>query len=314
VAETQVRRRRVRLPIILFVLTCFSTFLAGATGWLPADVLLRGFQAEGVGPIGLPRLSYDATPVRAALYAHWREGLLYMGCVLAILLTHEMGHFVMTLVYRVRASFPFFIPLPISPIGTMGAVIAMDGRKANRKEIFDIGLAGPLAGLVVAIPILVIGTMQLDFTTPAEGAFALDLPLIVRMMLSAWHQPGYDPSAGVAVSQVNPLFMAGWVGLLVTGLNMMPVSQLDGGHVTYGLLGRGAHWLARAFMLAVFGYMTYAGNPTWIVMAVLVLLMGTDHPPTSDDSVPLGPVRTIVGWLSLLIPVLCFAPGALRAI
>jgi membrane-associated protease RseP (regulator of RpoE activity) len=122
---------------------------------------------------------------------------------------------------------------------------------------------------------------------------------------------------GIGVNQLNPYFMAGWVGLLVTGLNMMPVSQLDGGHVIYALFGRGAHWLARMFMLGVFIYMgvmlfLYKAPPTWLLMAILVLLMGTDHPPTRDDSVPLGRFRIALGVLSLLIPVFCFAPNLVR--
>ena len=111
--------------------------------------------------------------------------------------------------------------------------------------------------------------------------------------------------------------MAGWVGLLVTGLNMLPVSQLDGGHITYALLGRGAHWLARVFMLVVFIYMSvvavvYRSFPPWVLMAMLVMMMGTDHPPTRDDAVPLGWFRATLGYMSLLIPVFCFAPNLVR--
>lgn len=306
--QSAVYRRRVWLPIILFLLTCVSTFFVGATRWMPTEYLGACF--SGMNAYDPLNFSFDATPLRRVLYSHWDDGLIYMACVIGILLMHEMGHFVMTLVYRVRASFPYFIPLPISPIGTIGAVIAMDGRKANRKEIFDIGLAGPLAGLVVAIPVLVWGTAKLNFDEPPAGGLTVGLPLIVKLLLSYWQTAGYDPELGVAMSQANPFFMAGWVGLLVTGLNMMPVSQLDGGHVTYALLGRWAHWVARIFMLVVFVYMAFF-NFSWVVMVVLVMLMGTDHPPTSDDTVPIGPWRTVLGWLSLLIPVFCFAPRAI---
>jgi len=307
--DSQVRQRRFWLPVFLFVLTCFSTFFVGSMRWAPFEYI--GMSLQGASSYEPPSFDVDMTPIRRQIYSHWRDGLVYMLCVIGILLAHEMGHFVMTLVYRVRSSYPFFIPLPISPIGTMGAVIAMDGRKANRKEIFDIGLAGPLAGLVVAIPILIYGTSVIDFQRPASGVLTVGNPLVIQWMLSYWQNAGYDPSAGVAMSQANPFYMAGWVGLLVTGLNMMPVSQLDGGHVTYALLGRKAHWLARGFMFGVIAYMALTWNTTWLLMAVLVLLMGTDHPPTSDDTVPLGRARTILGWLSLLIPILCFAPRAI---
>jgi Zn-dependent protease len=296
------RPRRVLVPVVLFLLTCGSTFFAGATHWMPD----RFFSFNLFGQAA----------ARLSILEHWREGLIYMGCVLAILLTHEMGHFVMTVVYRVRATLPLFIPLPISAIGTMGAVIAMDGSKADRKQIFDIGLAGPLAGLVVAIPIVWIGTSRLDLSTPPEG-IEFGLPLAVQWMVHSLHPEVYRPNMAIGVNQLNPYFMAGWVGLLVTGLNMMPVSQLDGGHVTYALFGRRAHWLARGFMLVVFLYMgamlwLYQMPPAWLLMAFLVLLIGTDHPPTRDDSVRLGWFRIVVGALSLLIPVFCFAPNPFR--
>jgi Zn-dependent protease len=299
------RPRRVLLPLILFLLTCVSTFFVGATHWMPERFF--GFFSSNL---------FVQAAARLSILEHWRDGLIYMGCVLAILLTHEMGHFVMTIVYRVRATLPLFIPLPISPIGTMGAVIAMDGSKADRKQIFDIGLAGPLAGLVVAIPIVWIGIAQLDLSTPPEGT-EFGLPLAVQWLLRYLHPDVYRPNMAIGVNQLNPYFMAGWVGLLVTGLNMMPVSQLDGGHVTYALFGRRAHWIARLFMLVVFLYMgvmfwLYQMPPAWLLMAFLVLLIGTDHPPTRDDSVRLGWFRIVLGALSLLIPVFCFAPNLIR--
>jgi membrane-associated protease RseP (regulator of RpoE activity) len=130
-----------------------------------------------------------------------------------------------------------------------------------------------------------------------------------------WVHPGsYDPEVGVPLGMVNPYLMAGWVGLLVTGLNMMPVSQLDGGHVLYALFGRTAHWLARAFMLVVFLYMgltyaLYGIMPFFVLMAMLVLFIGIDHPPTSDDTVRLGWFRFVLGAASLLIPIFCFVPN-----
>ncbi len=299
-------QRRWGVPLILFVLTCGSTFFAGATGWMPLRLIMDGW-TDLSGP-------YFQLPARLAMIEHWRDGLIYMGCVLSILLCHEMGHFVMTLMYGVRASLPLFIPFPVSPIGTIGAVIVMGGSQANRKQIFDIGLAGPVAGLLVAIPIIWIGASQLDSIAPEGDEFGL--PLALRWLISVLH-PAVKDTQYIAVNQLNPYFMAGWVGLLVTGLNMLPVSQLDGGHITYALFGRGAHWLARGFMLAVFAYMAivatvYRSVPPWILMAILVMLMGTDHPPTRDDTVPVGWLRTVIGYASLLIPVFCFAPNLVK--
>jgi Zn-dependent protease len=312
-ARPRTFKRRLWLPVMLFVLTCGSTFFSGATGFMPLEYLLLKPFTESLVRAEPHMEALDFRPLRGSIYSHWREGLIYMACVLAILMTHEMGHFVMTLIYRVRASLPYFIPLPFSPIGTMGAVIVMDSRTADRREIFDIGLAGPIAGLIVAVPIMLIGIGRMDLTPPASGQ-GLGLPLALRMGI-AWAHPGqFDVSKGFELAQADPFFMAGWVGLLVTGLNMLPVSQLDGGHVTYALFGRAAHWVARGFMVLAFTYMAvmfmlYSTPPTFMLMAILVLFIGTDHPPTSNDRVPLGWFRTALGYASLLIPVFCLVPS-----
>jgi Zn-dependent protease len=292
------RPRRKLLPLNLFILTCFSTFLAGATQWHPSQFLYEAY------------VSGSFMPLRTAVLMHWHEGLVYTACVLSILFTHEMGHFLATLRYGIPASFPYFIPLPISPIGTMGAVIGMDGMRANRREMFDIGIAGPLAGLLLAVPITWIGVTQLDLNVAASGPYQFDSPLALRWIMDAVQPVGYQPGSMTAHSQLNPYFMAGWVGLLVTGLNMMPVVQLDGGHITYALFGKKAHWIARVFMgVAVIAMVVGAASQGLALMAVLVLFMiGTDHPPTSDDTAQLGLGRIALGVLSLAIPILCFAP------
>lgn len=276
------RRRGWKLPVALFLLTCLSTFWAGAAG----EYVLAIFG-------GLPTIA-------RVLAVHWQDGLIYMITVLAILLAHEMGHFLLTLRYGIPASYPLFIPMPLTPIGTMGAVIAMQGSQADRKQLFDIGIAGPLAGLVVAIPVVVIGILQ----APAKLAptvVTYHNPLGMELLI-AWLRPGVGPY-GV---QMTPLLMAGWVGLLVTGLNMLPVSQLDGGHVAYALLGRRAHVVAKLLVAAAAIYVVVTGNYGWVVMLLLVLLIGVSHPPTRNDRVPLGLGRKILGYASLLIPVLCF--------
>lgn len=285
-------RRRVRLPLILFVVTCFSAFLAGACYFAPDHYLF-----------------FSSRSLREVLLVGWLDGLVYMGAVIAILLSHEMGHFLATVYYRIPASYPMFLPFPVSPIGTLGALIGMDGRQADRKEIYDIGIAGPLAGLVIAIPVLCMGIQQLDLSGTASGPWAVALPPLIQMLLSVFEPAGFNGNeTTIAFSQLNPLFMAGWVGLLVTALNMMPVSQLDGGHILYALTSRWGHWLSRGFMVFAIAYLVFAENVTLILMVTLVLLMGTDHPPTRDDSVRLGWFRTVLGLACLLIPLFCFAP------
>ncbi len=276
-------RRRWALPAILFGTTCLSTFWAGSTHWLP-QFDIENFQQ-----------------VKFLVQANWRDGLLYMAAVMGILLMHEMGHFVQTLRYRVPASLPLFLPLPVL-MGTMGAVIVMDPSKANRRQLFDIGLWGPWAGLVVAIPLIWFG-IKTAAPDPSAVDFPFGTPLIFKLM-TAYVRP--ELASGAVVK--NPFFMAGWVGMLVTGLNMLPVSQLDGGHVIYGLFGSRAKWIARAFIIAAIVFILVTEQYNWIVMLILVLLLGVDHPPTGDDSVPLGPVRWTIGLVSLLIPVFCFTP------
>lgn len=284
-SEPSGRRRRLRRPVVLFVVTCITTYCAGCYHWAP--VIL------GMGD------------VRGILTTNWRDGLLFMACVMGILLLHEMGHFLMTLRHRIPASLPFFIPFPMMITGTMGAVIAMDGRRADRKQLFDIGIAGPLAGLVLAIPVTIFGILYADYVVPPENAQYMEYgdPLFVRLMIPILR----DLPEG-AVLGANSLLMAGWVGMLVTGLNMMPVSQLDGGHVIHALFGRRSKWIARGFLITVIALMFAFKSTDWILMLVLVMIMGPDHPPTADDSVDIGFGRRVLGFLSLAIPILCFPP------
>jgi membrane-associated protease RseP (regulator of RpoE activity) len=170
--------------------------------------------------------------------------------------------------------------------------------------MFDIGIAGPLAGLVLAIPMVVAGLLIATPSKPDPLDVPMGAPLLIRLLIPVL-RPDLLHGRGI---DLNPLLMAGWVGIFITGLNMMPVSQLDGGHVTYGLFLGGAHLLARIFMLAAVGFVIIAHQYSWILMLFLISAIGVDHPPTADDNVPLGTGRTILGLLSLVIPVFCFTP------
>ena len=296
-------RRRVKLPVTLFVLTCLATFWVAVTDWLPMQAIWHAMENG--------HLLY----VRQLIIRNWDQGLMYMGCVILILLLHELGHFIATIRYRVPASLPIFLPFPINPIGTLGAVIAMQGNSANRKEIFDIGIAGPIAGLVAAVPLTFVGVAQLDLTTVPHGGLGFRLPLLMQWAAEWADVPGYVAAEPIVwINQLNPVFTAAWVGLLITGLNMMPVGQLDGGHITYTLFGRAAHWLARALIVIAVAFMVYYQTPMLIIMVALLLLIGTDHPPTTDDTVPIGPFRWTLGLVSLAIPFLCFPPLVFKII
>jgi len=274
------------MPLILFLATCGSTFFVAASHWEPILTLA------------------DPTLALAAIRANWVWGLEYMAAVLGILLAHEMGHYVQALRYRIPARGPYFIPLPIMLTGTMGAVISMQGARADRKQLFDIGVTGPWAGLIVATPVICLGILRATAAPADASVDQLGDPLIFKL-LTRLLRP--ELPADVML-QMNPPLMAGWVAMLVTGLNMMPVSQLDGGHVIYGLFGRRANIVARVFVMGSIATMIITDYYQWVVMLVLVVLLGVDHPPTRDDDVPLGWPRMALGWASLLIPVFCFTP------
>jgi membrane-associated protease RseP (regulator of RpoE activity) len=295
IAQPTNPRRLHRLAWWLLFATILSTFWAGVGAWVPST------------PFDLAEQQGSLMPVRRALLANWWGGLEFSLGLMAILGAHELGHYVLTILYRVPSTPPLFIPFPFySPIGTMGAVIMMQSGTADRKQIFDIGLAGPLAGLVVAIPVLIFGiTYAQPITYAPNESLILGQPLLVQW-LATWLVPDRAHEfISVANTQASPLLMAGWVGLLVTGLNMMPLGQLDGGHVTFGLLGPKSYWLAIVALLAALGYMVYSQVIIFSLMLVLVVLMGLRHPPSSDDTRTLGLPRQIIGWASLILPVLC---------
>lgn len=294
------RRRRIgRIAIWLAIFTFLSTFWAGATNFAPTAALVDATAATS--------LLY----LRAVLLANWFHGLQFSLALMAILTAHEFGHYLLTIYYRVPSTPPLFIPFPVSSLGTCGAVIAMQGGEADRRQIFDIGLAGPIAGLCVAIPILMYAIghpSKPDFD--AYESMAFGQPLLVQW-LAEWLAPNKASEyMSMVNSQSSPLLMAGWAGLLVTGLNMMPIGQLDGGHVSFGLFGTRSTYVGLVTMALTGTYLLAFGMLTgqmhiFTIMYLLALLMGPRHPPSRDDNRQLGWPRQIIGVLSLSIPILC---------
>jgi membrane-associated protease RseP (regulator of RpoE activity) len=182
----------------------------------------------------------------------------------------------------------------------MGAVIAMRGLQANRRQLFDIGLSGPWAGLVIALPLAILGVREARVDIVHPGLRFGD-PLVFQWLIGLLRR---DVREGWELV-MNPYLMAAWVGLFVTGLNMIPVGQLDGGHVAYAIFGRKAHWLARAMVGLAVGFIVYTGQYGLMLMLGLVVFIGIHHPPTADDRAPLGAFRRVVGLVSLAIPILC---------
>ena len=298
---------RWKLNLVLFLATVASVFLTGAryVGVLPE-------------PSG------------------WREvlrtlptGASFAVPLMAILLTHEFGHYIAARIHRVDASLPFFIPLPhFSPFGTMGAIISMRGRIRSRNALLDIGASGPLAGLVVAIPVLIVGLAH-SRVGPAEAHGVQEgqslLYIALKRLVLGPLPDGQDVFLG-------PMAFAGWTGLFITALNLIPIGQLDGGHIAYALFGLRQNRYARILHLSLLGMFvlnlvrfmipvakehawSHAGQAfgnalPWLVWFVLLQLImrggGQDHPPTEPGE--LSPVRRGIALFSLVLFVLLFMP------
>ncbi len=274
-------RRRMWLPLVLFVATCLSTWWVGAIG-----PVVQMTQQYGLG--------------RGLVYG-LVDGLKYAVPLMTILLCHEMGHFLQARRYGVFASLPYFIPMPFSPIGAFGAVIAMNARVGGRRALFDIGITGPLAGLV---PTLVFCLLGLSWSQYVPGRDQFGDPLLFKWLAVALKGP--IPEGQVIL--VHPMAFAGWVGLLITSLNLFPIGQLDGGHVLYALLRWRARWVATAVLLGAVAAVVYFELWGWSVMLLLVALIGPGHPPTADDAEPLGFCRVLLGCLTLAFIPIGFTP------
>ena len=250
----------------------------------------------------LPVLLFAATCVSTWLVGGYAFSLPLM----ITLLAHELGHFLQARRYGVPASLPYFIPMPPSPIGTMGAVIVMQPGRGDRRALFDIAVTGPLAGLIPAILFSIVGLQRSQIIQMAEQPVGLILgePLFFRLL--AYFTFGPLPE-GQDIA-LHPVAYAGWVGIFITALNLIPIGQLDGGHILYALLLRRAHLVAQALLLAAVIGVVVWGYWGWMLMIVLLMLMGPVHPPTANDHVPLGTGRVILGWASLCFVPLGFTP------
>ncbi len=209
----------------------------------------------------------------------------------------------------VNATLPIFIPMPTF-IGTMGAVIAMEPRRGNAKTVFDIGISGPLAGLVPTIVFLVLGLSwsQCRLLPPDDSTFVFGSPLLVKLIYAGMH--GAVP-AGYYIAY-HPIAFAGWVGLLITSINLVPIGQLDGGHILYGMFRKKAHLISTALLVAAIWASIHFWLPTWWLMLGLITFMGPRHPPTADDSVPLGLWRYVLGFATLAFIIVGFTPEPFR--
>ena len=303
-------KRRQQRAWILFLLTCLSTFFAGRTfegvyfTKSGERVRKRDFRDDnGKTDTKAIQKAYDG----GEIYNKYNNlnGVLYAVAVMGILLAHEMGHYLQARRYGVPATLPFFIPMPISPFGTMGAVILQGAGTADRKAMFDIAITGPIAGLIIAIPVLIAGVKTGRYDQIPEGMKTISYgePLVLEWLAETFLGPrkeGYDLI-------LNPLLFAGWVGIFITSLNLIPIGQLDGGHILFCLIGKRAHDIALIIVGFGAAYCVFV-DWSYVVLIVLLMLMGIKHPPTKNDTVPLGRFRKILGWLTLSFIIIGFTP------
>ena len=240
------------------------------------------------------------------------EGLKFAGALLSILLAHESGHYVACRLYGVDATLPYFIPMPPPFMaGTLGAFIKIKSPIPSRRALFDIGVAGPLAGFLVIIPVACAALLT---STPAPplpaegGVIIFNDPLLLRLLAVPL---GVKNLAGMAP---NPFYFAAWIGLLVTSLNLLPVGQLDGGHAVYSVLGRRTHWYAGRvgflLMLALspLGWLWHGVPSGALYVILLFIMLRMPHPQPLDEGDALGPARNFVALLTLLVFALSFLP------
>ena len=313
---------RLYINIILFIVTLFSIMLMGVD----------------VPPGGAPTIQF----LFQNILSGWPFALSMMG----ILFAHEMGHYIMCRYYKVPATLPYFLPAPlISPLGTLGAFIAMRGIPKNKRVLFDVGIAGPLAGVIIAIPVLFIG-LSLSHLGPIEPAppgsagllegnslFYLFSKYVIfgRLLPEPVSTGGLSPTMywlryfftaqpipfnGLDV-QLHNVALAGWAGLLVTALNLVPVGTLDGGHVAYGLFGEKARrifpvaigaLLALSFLPSLLTLSLGAFNFSWLLWVFILFWLGNVRTQPLDDITPLDGKRRALGFFMLLLFILLFTP------
>ncbi|MBN1154209.1 site-2 protease family protein [candidate division KSB1 bacterium] len=239
----------------------------------------------------------------------YTAGLWYAIAIMTILLAHEMGHYLMCRRYHIRATLPYFIPFPLrdfNPFGTLGAVIKIGERLPTRKSIFDIGVAGPLSGLFFTIPILLLGlklSSLVETNTLDPGMFHLGESFLFAQfskLMIGEIPDGYE-------ILLHPLAYAGWVGLFVTALNLLPIGQLDGGHVMYALFGNKSSKIVK-YILALFAIYSAIFYWGWTIFIILIISIGYRHPPAVYNNTTIDTKRKIIGYATLLIFIISFTP------
>ncbi len=277
------RFARTQVNLILLLVTVLTTtFFGGAWNW--ADYSGKPFlSAESIG----------------------FGSLFFTVPLLTILGSHEMGHYLVAKRYKVQASLPFFLP-SVPPLGTFGAFISMRDPIPNRRALLDIGVSGPLVGFAIAIPVTLAG-LALSAASPANGLTLAGQaqPSLLFRALSL-----FFPLPDVLIAHPHPLAFAGWVGLFVTAINLLPAGQLDGGHVARALFGRNQFYVSWAAVLTLFALTVFPppGYPGWFLFGFLILVLGVRHPPPLNDLTRLDSRRKLIGIAAVVILIVTFVP------
>lgn len=281
--------RKPTTNLILFAITLLTTTMAGA--------YMAGVDHPLLSPSGLI------------------SGLTFSVPLMAILLFHELGHYFTARRNNVNVTLPFFIPAPFPSvfiIGTFGAFIRMKSPPRSRRIMFDVGAAGPWAGMLLAVPAVIIGLRHSEIAPLDHGGGGLELGnSLLFLGLARWIL-GVDPNS--VTINLHPIAFAGWIGLFVTTLNLLPVGQLDGGHVVYALFGRRHRGISRFFVIScvlmvvvpwLLGWSFWTG---WLLWAVLLVFLGLGHPAAMDTDTPLDPRRRVAAWLTIVLFAITFSP------
>lgn len=299
VPPPQVHRTRPVLAGLLFAATFVTTTTMGAL-----------FQLEGgsVAPdLPLLRVVAEVWSEPALL----RPGLLYAFAVLTILLSHELGHYIACRLYGLPATLPYFLPSPLA-LGTLGAFIRILAPLRSKRELFDVGVAGPLAGFVVLLPFLAYGVAHSEVSPMPpiaelpDEVLSFGSSLLFDLAIRFFHGPVGEE----LMIDLHPFALAAWVGLFATALNLLPIGQLDGGHILYAVLGPAQRRLALPLLaLLALGGLLWRG---WWLWFVILLVLGFHHPPVWDEQTPLDGRRKLLALVALLILALTFMPVPLR--
>lgn len=280
------------LNLLLFLATIVTTLIAGAY-WFRWEQLITDI-------LNISTVA-DALPFIVQVFL---DGWPFTLALLAILGCHELGHYIAARLHGVRATLPYFIPF--IGLGTLGAFISIKSPMKDRKVLFDIGLAGPVAGFIVALPLMVIGLLLSTETVPIwvneQTLYNMGSSILSDFIVDLFT----DIPAGRTLV-VHPVFFAAWLGFYLTAINLLPVGQLDGGHVTYALLGRMAHLVAVLTFLGLLiaGHLLH---PNWYIWAFFTFISGLRHPPPLNDLSGIGLLRIIIGLITIIVFILIIIP------